>query len=182
MVLSAAGIRRIGSPQSFEVAPVPTAPAGTDFIAVAAFQQQTAELQRRLAGTSAELGRVREQLRYMRAALVQTPRADPSLHARIDSLSGSLADIEVRLSGNPVRQRLSEAEPPSISERVGMVIGGHWETRQTPTATMRRDIEIAAAGYDIITRDLTALVQGSLARLEADLAAAGAPWTPGRRP
>lgn len=182
MVLSAGGMRRIGSPQSFEVHPVPTAPAGTDFIAVAAFQEQTAELQRRVAGTGAGLGRVREQLRYMRAALVQTPRADPSLYARIDSLGRALADLELRLFGHPARQRLSEPEAPSINERVGMVIGGHWETRQTPTATMRRDLEIASAGYDILIRDFAALLQSGLARLEADLAAAGAPWTPGSRP
>jgi len=182
VVVSAAGFRRLGIPQSFEVKPVPTAPAGTDFIAVAAFQQQAAELQRRVGGAGAELGRVKEQLRHMRAALLQAPRADPALYARIDSVTRSLAGFELLLSGHPARQRLSESEAPSINERVGQVIGGHWETRQMPTSTMRRDLGLATAALEALTRDLTALLEGGLARLEADLAAAGAPWTPGRRP
>lgn len=182
VVVSASAVRRLGAPQSFEVKPVPTAPSGTDFVAVAAFQQQTAELQRRVAGAGAELNRVRDQLRHMRAALVQTPKADPALYARIDSVTRSLAEFELRLFGNPARQRLSESEAPSISERVGQVMGGHWQTRQTPTATMRRDIEIATAAFEALARELNTLLEGDLARLETDLQAAGAPWTPGRRP
>jgi hypothetical protein len=182
VVVSAGGVRRLGAPRSFEVKPVPNAPPGTDFVAVAAFQHQAAELQRRVAGTGRELGRSREQLRHMRAALVQAPKADPALYARIDSLTRSLAELEVRLNGHPVRQRLSESEAPSLNERVGAVIYGHWQTRQMPTATMRRDLEIAGAAYGALTRDLSTLLERDLARLETDLAAAGAPWTPGRRP
>ncbi len=181
VVVSASRARRLGRQQSFEVKAVPNAPAGTDFIAVAAFQQQAAELQRRVAGAGAEIGRVRDQLRHMRAALMQTPRADPALYARIDSVTRSLAGFELVLAGHPARQRLSESEAPSISERVGMVIG-HWETRQAPTATTRRDVEIASTAFEALIREMTALFAGDLARLEADLVAAGAPWTPGRRP
>ena len=71
---------------------------------------------------------------------------------------------------------------PSVSDRVDQVISGHWETRQMPTATQRRDIEIATTAFEGLVREVTALIDGELARLEADLEAAGAPWTPGRRP
>jgi len=181
-VVSAGGVRRLGTPQNFAVKPVPNAPPGTDFIAVAAFQQEAVELQRRVGIAGQEIGRVRDQLRHMRAALLQSPRADAGLYARIDSLGRSLAGLELRLSGHPVRQRLSESESPSIGERVGMVVYGHWKSRQMPTATMRRDLDIAAAALEALTRELSALRAGDLSRLEADLAAAGAPWTPGRRP
>ncbi len=182
MVVSASGVRRLGAPQSFEVKPVPSTPSGVDFVAVAAFQQQTAELQRRVAGAGAQLGQMRDQLRHMRAALLQTPKADPALYARIDSVSQALAAFEFRLYGNPARQRLSESDAPSIRDRIGLVMAGHWQTRQTPTATMRRDVEIATAAFLALTGELTTLIAGDLARLEADLEAAGAPWTPGRRP
>ena len=182
VVVSASGARRLGTPQSFEVKPVPTAPPGTDFIAVAAFQQEAAELQRRATGAGAELGRVRDQLRHMRAALVQTPRADLGIFARLDSVSRAVGALELRLNGDPARQRLSESEAPSIRERVGIVTGGHWQTRQMPTATMRRDVEIASTAFQALLRDLTTLLDGDLARLEVDLEAAGAPWTPRRQP
>lgn len=180
MVVSANGVRRVGTPQSFEVKPVPTAPSGTDFAAVAAFQQQTAELRRQVAAAEEKIGGVREQLRHMRAALLQTPRANTHLFARLDSVTKGLAAISLRLSGDPARGALNESDAPSISGRVGEVMGGHWETRQTPTATQRRNIEIAGSALEVLTRDLKALIEGAVARLKTDLEAARAPWTPGR--
>jgi photosystem II stability/assembly factor-like uncharacterized protein len=180
MVVSPSGVRRVGASQSFEVKPVPSAPAGTDFAAVAAFQQQTAELRRQVAAAEAKVRDAREQLRHMRAALLQSPRANTDLFARMDSVTKGLAGLSMRLSGDTAREALNESDAPSISGRVGEVMGGHWETRQMPTATQRRDVEIAAAGLETLTRDLKALIEGDLARLKADFETSGAPWTPGR--
>ena len=181
MVVSAAGLRPLGAPQAFEVKPVPTAPAETDFTAVAAFQQQVAELSRRVGAAGAEIGRLRERLRHMRAALVQAPRADPALYARLDALDRAVSDLAMRLSGDPARQRFNESLTPSIAARVRQVVSGHWDTRMPPTATQRRDAEIASAGLTSLLRDLSAFLEGDVARAEQDLEKAGAPWTPGRR-
>ena len=89
------------------------------------------------------------------------------------SSGGSTAD--------PARQKLSEPDTLSIGDRVGAIRDGHWQTRQMPTATQRRNLEIATAGLDALERDLKALIAGDLAKLEEAFAAAGAPWTPGRR-
>ncbi|MBP6704105.1 MAG: glycosyl hydrolase [Vicinamibacteria bacterium] len=180
MVVSQSGVRRLGASQSFEVKPVPSAPAGTDFAAVAAFQQQTAELRLKVAAAEAKVRDAREQLRHMRAALLQSPRANTDLFARMDSVTKGLAGLSMRLSGDTAREALNESDAPSISGRVGEVMGGHWETRQMPTATQRRDVEIAAAALETLTRDLKALIEGDLARLKADFETSGAPWTPGR--
>ncbi|HBL28973.1 MAG TPA: hypothetical protein DD490_19230 [Acidobacteria bacterium] len=75
-----------------------------------------------------------------------------------------------RLSGDPARQKLEESETPSIGDRIGAIRSGHWQTRQMPTATQRRNLEIATAG-------LEALIAGDLAKLEDAFAAAGAPWS-----
>ena len=181
-VISTSGARRIGTPRRFVVRPVPNAPPGTDFIAVAAFQQETAELTRRLTSVSEEIGGIRNQLRHMRAALVRAPRADPAMYVRIDSVGRALAAFELLLYGHPARQRLNESEGPSIFERLGMVTGGHWDSRQTPTATMRRDVALVVTALESVRRDLAALVDRDIARIQADLEAAGAPYTPGRRP
>jgi len=181
LLLSRAGARSIGTPQAFEVKPVPTAPSGTDFDAVAAFQQEASELMRRVAGAGEEMGRARERLRHMRAALVETPRADPALFARLDAFAASLEGLRTRLSGDRIRQEFNEPTTPSIRSRVGRVIGGHWNTRQTPTATHRRNLEIAHDAFGELRQALSALIENDLSRLESDLEAAGAPWTPGRR-
>ena len=181
LLVSSSGVRRLGEPESFELKPVPSVPPGTDYVAVARFQQETAELMRRINGAGAEVGRTRERLRHLRAALLGTPGAEPSVFARLDSLSGRLADISLRLNGDPARSRLDESQVPSIRQRVGSVINGHWGTRQPPTATQRNNVEVAAAAFEVLGGELRALIDQDLARVEAELEAAGAPWTPGRR-
>ena len=46
-------------------------------------------------------------------------------------------------------------------------MGGHWDTRQMPTATHRENIAIATAGLAEVSRELNVLLSGPLMRLEA---------------
>lgn len=181
VVVSASGVRSLGAAQSFEVKPVPNLPPGTDPAAVAAFQGETAEAARRLSAATAELDRIKDQLRRMRVTLGETPRADLALYGRLDAVGKVVADLERRLDGDPAREKLSEPDILSIGGRIGDIRDGHWYTRQMPTATQRRSLEIATAGLDALERDLKALIAGDLAKLEEAFAAAGAPWIPGRR-
>ncbi len=180
VLVTADGAEAVGPAQPFTVPPVPNAPPGTDFVAVAAFQGEVAELQRRIGIAAAELNRQAGRLPYMRAALVRTPGADAELFGRIDAVARAFSDLRLRLFGDPVRGRLNESTVPGISGRVGNVAGGHWSTRMNPTTTQRRNVEIAQADLGAVERDLAALLGGPLAELERALAAAGAPWTPGR--
>ena len=181
LLLSSAGVQSIGTAQEFEVKPVPTAPPGTDFDAVAAFQQEASALMRRVAGAGEEIGRTQDRLRHMRAALVETPRADPALFMQLDAFGAALEALRTRLSGDRIRGQRNESSVPSIRNRIGRVTR-HWSTRQTPTATHRRNLDIARDDFAALRQDLSVLIETDLSRLEADLEAAGAPWTPGRLP
>jgi hypothetical protein len=180
-LVSATGVQSLSEAQGFNVKPVPTTPPGTDFVAVAAFQAESAELMRQVAGAGEEIGNARERLRHMRAALVEAPRADPGLFGRLDAFSAALDDMNLRLNGDPIRGGLNEPSVPTIRGRVGRVVGGHWDTRQTPTATHRRNLEIARTDFAELRSALAGILETDLPQLEADLEAAGAPWTPGRR-
>ena len=131
------GVQTLGAPERFQVRPVPTAPAGTDFVAVADFQYRTSELSRRVGAASSELGRVRDQLRYMRAALERTPAAAATLGTRMAGIANEVAALSLRLNGDPVRGSLNESSVPTISNRVGNVVNGHWSTRMAPTDPSR---------------------------------------------
>lgn len=180
-LVSGASVRRLGGAQSFEVTPVPNALPGTDYAAVAAFQQQAAELMRKVSGVAAEVDRVRDRIRHLRAAAIDAPRADAALLGRMDALSQSLAALDLRLRGDPAGRRLNQSLAPSVSGLVGEVIDGHWDTRQPPTGTQRRAIERASTEFALVAKAVAQLIDGDLAQIEADLEAAGAPWTPGRR-
>ena len=181
LLVTSGGVLSVGTTQEFRVKAVPTAPPGTDFNAVVAFQDQTSELMRRVSGAGEEIGTANERLRYMRRALLETPRADPALYVRIDEVVAALAALQTRLYGDRARGRLSEASAPSINSRLGSAIYQHWQTRQMPTETHRQNFEIAANDFAVFRRDLTAIVDSELPALESALEAAGAPWTPGRR-
>ena len=136
---------------------------------------------RRVSGAGKELGQANERLRYMRLALVQAPQANPALFERIDAAAAALTELQTRLYGDGTRGRLNEATTPSISGRVGGVVYGHWDTRQMPTTTFRRSLEVAAGEFATLRADLSAIIDIDLPALEEALEAAGAPWTPGRR-
>ncbi len=181
VVVTAEGAREVGVAQTFAVKAVPTAEPGTDFRAVIAFQNEASELMRRIASAGEELGRARDRLRHMRAALLEAPAAPLGLFGDLDALDTRLQGYAIRLFGDPARQRLNESTVPSISNRVGRVIGGHWDTRQTPTATHRRNLEIGEMDFGAWLAEFEGFMSGDFMRAEAALEAAGAPWTPGRR-
>ncbi len=148
---------------------------------MAAFQQDAGELMRQVSSAGEALGRARDRLRHMRVALLETPRADRILFAQMDDLNATLVGLQTRLNGDQIRGSLNETSVPSIRGRVGRVVSGHWNTRQTPTATQRRNLEIARTDFDGFRTDLTTALETTLPQLETALEAAGAPWTPGRR-
>ncbi len=181
-LVSASGVEPLGEPQTFQVRPV----AGAVYPApnaseLAAFQQETAELMRKARGAEAELRAAQERLRYMRQALTQTPTAEPALFMRMDAIETTLSRLRVRLMGDPIRERWNEASMSSILGRVGKVAGGHWDTRQAPTATQQQSLGVAQAEYAEVSVELKKVLETELPGLEAELEAAGAPWTPGRK-
>ncbi|MEM9328142.1 MAG: glycosyl hydrolase, partial [Bacteroidota bacterium] len=123
-----------GSPQSFEVKPVPNLSQGTEAEQVSIFQRQTSELYRQISVSDRRMGEASERIRYLKAALTETAAATPELFAQLDTLSTQLAALRGTLNGDRARAQLNESSTPSISGRVGMVIYGHWSTRQNPTA------------------------------------------------
>lgn len=181
VLVTASGARKLSSTQEFEVKAVPNLRPEVDVADVAAFQQRTAEASRRASAVGKELAGLSEQLKHMRATLIQTPQASPELFAQLDAINLAVADLSMRLQGDPARQKLSESDIRSIADRIGMVRYGHWDTRQPATETQKRDVELAETQLVQLERDVKALILGDLNRLEQAFTAAGAAWTPGRR-
>jgi len=155
--------------------------AEPDFQTVTAFQAETAELYRQVAGAAEELQRAEDRLPYLRRALRDTPAADPSLFTELDEIGTSLASLRLRLLGDRIRGRWNEPSIPSIRGRVGQVAGGHWDTRQAPTATQRQSLEVARSEFTELLGELAEELETELPAFEARLEAAGAAWTPGRK-
>ena len=172
----------LGEPRTFNVKPLAntTLPAA-DRAALVAFQRQTAELQRAALGARRATDELRSRLDALTQAIMDTPRADVALRQQAVALKNRLADIDVALQGDPTIGRRSEPVPPAIVDRVQQVVQGSWASTGEPTATHRRNYEIASAE---LLEQLPKLrqVETELVALEKKAEELGAPWTPGRIP
>jgi len=166
----------------FEVAPLGagTLPE-TDLAALLAFQQETGRLQRAVMGAAAAAGEAAERITAIKHTIEITPGLDPALRETARALELRLTDLQERFNGDPTRPRRSEPGMPGITDRVGQVVYNGWSATSAPTATQRKNYAIAAAEFSAMLDDLRTLVETDLVALEAQLEAAGAPWTPGRR-
>ena len=72
--------------------------------------------------------------------------------------------------------------PPSINDRIGYVVGAQRLSTARPTQTQANQYAAAAQDFEGVLSQLRQLIEVDLARLEKQLEAAGAPWTPGRIP
>jgi hypothetical protein len=79
-------------------------------------------------------------------------------------------------------QKRQEPVPSSINDRVEIIMEGERFALTKPTQTHLDDYNIAASEFAGELAKLRALVEVDLAKLEKDMEAAGAPWTPGRVP
>ncbi|MEM7332411.1 MAG: glycosyl hydrolase [Chloroflexota bacterium] len=172
-------IEQIGEFQSFTVKLMPNDVADVNFAEVVAFQKEVGDVMRRLMGAGQEIGRVKERFNHLLVVLNETPQADLTYFARLESYQKSVDAVNQALFGDDVRQKMSEFTAPSVQERMFRLSFGHWNTRQTPTATQRESYEISKQTVDAELSKLASLIS-ELSQIEEELADLGAPWTPGR--
>ncbi|RPA69967.1 glycosyl hydrolase [Cyclobacteriaceae bacterium YHN15] len=167
-----------GDAQEFNVKAVH--PTSNNYGEMAAFKKQTNDLSRRTSSAARQLSEAGDKLSYMKAALTKTPNASPELFTQLTALNASSFNLRTTLIGDAVLQSKDESTSPSIINRVGSVIYGHWSTTEPPTATHRRNIEIAQSEFDQYLKDASAFYN-ELAEFELKLEKAGAPYTPNRK-
>jgi hypothetical protein len=173
-------LKQLSTAQEFTLKPTPNSPSGIDFEKVAKFQQNTSLLLKDIYAASSKIGEASNQLRYMKAALLETPKANEQLFGGLKNLETKLGNLRERLSGNPIKKNYNESTVPSIMSRAGSVAYGHWGTRQTPTKTQQQNIQIAVTDFMAFKTDMKAYYN-ELMQYESKLQAAGAPYTVGRK-
>jgi hypothetical protein len=173
-------ITELAGPDTFEVVPLNnrTLPA-EDRTALVAFQQEASELSRAVEGAVRMTNELTEKIKYMRAALAQTPHAQESIAADVRAIDKKLSDLKIKLTGDPVAQRLDRGVPPSINSRIGSIIDEQWSSTSAPTQTQQEALSIAGEVFAPVLAGLKLLVE-TVQSVEKQLEDVGAPYTPGR--
>jgi len=176
-------VSELGSMQSFKVvADGTSALSASDRAAQEEFQRKVARLYRAVSGALHTANDVEVRLKSIRAALRETPAAEKQLSAAADLIEQTNRGILRALQGDREMQKRQEPVPSSINDRVQVILEGERFALTKPTQTHLDDYSIAAAEFAVELAKLRVLVEVDLAKLEKDMEAAGAPWTPGRVP
>jgi hypothetical protein len=173
----------LGQPQEFQVVVEGQESMNSaDRLALVEFQQKTARLQRAVNGAGEAANALKPRLVQIRRALLDTPSAPTRLLDEAASLDKRTNEILRALRGdNNARQRNMNL-PPSIGERVGFIAGSQRTSTNRPTPTQIAQYAAAAQDFQVVLNQLRQLIETDLAKLEKEMEAAGAPWTPGRIP
>ncbi|MEO1448948.1 MAG: glycosyl hydrolase, partial [Bacteroidota bacterium] len=175
-------MKELVGPQSFEITPLnnTTLPA-EDREALVAFQKKVSELSRSVDGANSLRRELDNKLAHIQAAVAKTPAATPDLMKEVHDLKAQMRGINMALNGDASLSRREFETPPSISNRVGLILYGSWGSTSAPTQTMKDGYDIAAEAFEPVMSDLKGVIK-SVKGLEDKLEELGAPYTPGRLP
>jgi len=176
-------VKEVSGPQSFKVVTEGSAAmSAADRTAQEDFLREVGRLYRVVYGATHTAEDVESRLKTIREALRQTPAAERQLEAAADSIEQRDREILRALRGDREIAKRSEPVPLSINDRVKGIMEGERFSLAKPTSTHVEQYNIAAAEFSDQLAKLRTLVEVELAKLEKDMEAAGAPWTPGRVP
>jgi len=167
----------LAGPQSFVVESLGLASLPEkDKAALLDFQKKAGELQRAMMGAGAAAEDALKNLTYVKKALLDAPKADLKLAEAARAIEKRIQDQIVVLFGDQTRGMRSEPAEPSLMDRVTAQL----DATGPITATAKRGYEIAAVGFEKLLAEMRQTIEVDLKKLQSDLEAAGAPWTPGR--
>ena len=176
-------VTELAGAQNFKVVADGTSSlSASDRSAQEEFQRKVARLYRAVSGAVHTAEDVQARLKDIRAALRETPAAEKQLSAAADSIEQKNRAILRALSGDTEMQKRNEPVPSSINDRVQAIMEGERFSLAKPTQSHIDDYNIASGEFADQLGKLRALVEVDLVKLEKDMEAAGAPWTPGRVP
>ena len=173
----------LSQPQEFQVVvPGQEGMSAAERAALVEFQQKVARLQRAVTGALEATNALKPRLALIRRALLDTPAAGDKLLDDAAALDKRTNEILRALRGDQALRARNMNLPPSVTERVGDIVGAQRMSTARPTQTQVNQYATAAQEFEAVLVQLRQLIEADLAKLEKQMEAAGAPWTPGRIP
>lgn len=157
-----------------------TLPA-TDKKALEDFCKQVAELRRVSTASDAYRGEMVNKLRFIKQAIIETPKLPVDISKTITALEKRLTDVNTKLNGDATPARREFETIPSINGRIGTITGALWSTTAAPTTTFISSYQTAARQFTPVYNELKSIGE-EIRKLENILESNKAPYTPGRLP
>lgn len=173
---------QIVEPVEFEIAPLELADVSEpDRQAVLDFAMETRRVYDVMRAATQMARETRDELQTMRGVVESSLTMDQELVNDIREIETKLLDLSEAFNGDPTRSSRNESALPGLISRLNTAVFGAMGSREGPTGTHRRQLEIAIEQYEAIESDLRKIVEKDVVRIRRKLDAAGAKWTKGRK-
>ncbi len=146
---------------------------------VVAFLKRLDDLMRQGDGAAAAMKSLLTELAAVKQTLLRSG-AGTALRDQVRAMELQVLDLQLKLSGDEVRDLAGDPGPVSVSRRIGVARMGTAFSSYGPTATHVQSLEIGEQEFAGIKAALDTLFGTELPALRKALDAAGVPWTPGR--
>ena len=172
----------LGQSQTFEVTPLRDGGVlpGASLEVRTTFARRLAKIQGAVSAAGRLIDETTKRVEAMQEVMLRSKLDNPTLEDRARELERRLKLIEERIGGSDVRDSANDPGPVSIQGRLFVASIGTNNSTYGPTPTHREAIGIAERQYAQLKQDLDGITRKDVPDLEAALAAAGAPWSPGR--
>jgi chromosome segregation ATPase len=146
-----------------------------------AFSRKVAELRRVTSGSEEYSRELSQKLRYLKAAVSETPKAGPELAGEIAALEKRLLNASTAMNGDATLGKREFETTPSINQRIETIAGSLWNSTAGPTPANRESLSIAEKQFAPVYDEIKSISE-AVKKLEDKLEKSGAPYTPGRMP
>ncbi len=148
--------------------------------AKADFQNDIAELSRKINGAGRMLSEVSDRMKHIKVAIDRLEQNTAEIRKDYFNLNSKIRDLRTKLYGDGLKTRLDIDQVPTPAGRIGWINYEQKNTTSEPTGTHKMSYQIAQEEFEPILNELKALVKTDLESLEQKLEDADAPYTPGR--
>ncbi len=141
--------------------------------------EKVSELARAVGAADSYREELSLKVKYLKAALLESPKSPIELHTDIRRAENALKDIHVKLNGDATLTKREFEALPGIASRIGMIEYYLWHSSQAPTQTNKQSYELASKQFESIPLSLKT-IDAEIKKIESQLEKEGAPYTPGR--
>ncbi|MFH0879994.1 MAG: glycosyl hydrolase, partial [Lentisphaerota bacterium] len=156
--------------------------AAPDRPALVRFQRQVAELTRVVQGAVELASELNGKLARIKQTLMTLPKGAASLLGQATTAEKKLDEIVYAIRGLEAKASDEEIPPTHVPlwSRLSTIIYNQYATTADPGKSQMNGIEIVKDELAPLLLELKRIAQEDLPKLEKELDAARAPWTPGR--
>lgn len=170
----------LAGPVEFEVEPMREgALEGAPAEETVAFWKEAALLHRGVSAAQQAIEQARTRIEHLQEAASRSQSAPDGIDRDLYEIKQAIYEVEKGLSGSGAKNEVGEPTEATVASRLGAVLIGTRFSTYGPTPTHRKSLQWGQESFSDLRSQLNRVLTERIPAVEARLAEAGAPWTPG---